>query len=96
VSVVTQVYESGQSSGWHSHSGLHAVAVLSGRLAVYDQDCRLQQVEPGQPYVGGQELHLVRNEGTEPATMIVTYLNPAQPAPARAPSPAPPPNCPVP
>jgi len=30
VAVVTQVYAPGQTSGWHTHAGLHAVAVLSG------------------------------------------------------------------
>lgn len=76
VSVVQQVYEPGQTSGWHSHSGIHAVAVLSGVLTVYDGKCRAQTVQPGHPYVGGQEPHLVRNETSEPVVMSVTYLNP--------------------
>jgi quercetin dioxygenase-like cupin family protein len=36
VAVVNQVYEPGQTSGWHTHAGLHAVAVLTGELTVYD------------------------------------------------------------
>jgi quercetin dioxygenase-like cupin family protein len=80
VSVVTQVYEPGQTSGWHSHPGIHAVAVLSGVLTVYDGDCRRETFEPGRPYVGGQQTHLVRNETDAPVTMIVTYLNPSVPA----------------
>jgi quercetin dioxygenase-like cupin family protein len=76
VSVVQQVYEPGQASGWHSHSGIHAVAVLSGVLTVYDGQCHAQTFQAGQPYVGGQELHLVRNESSEPVVMSVTYLNP--------------------
>lgn len=76
VSVVTQVYEPGQESGWHTHAGIHAVAVLSGTLTVYDGQCQAQTVEPGKPYVGGQQLHLVRNETDAPVHMTVTYLNP--------------------
>lgn len=80
ISVVTQVYEPGQTSGWHSHRGIHAVAVLSGALTVYDEQCRPTTYEPGRPYVGGQQPHLVRNESEVPVTMAVTYLNPPAPS----------------
>ena len=79
VSVVTQVYEPREQSGWHTHPGIHAVSVLSGVLSVYDEQCRLQTFEPGRPYVGGQQLHLVRNDGETPVTMAVTYLGPSAP-----------------
>ena len=92
VAVVTQAYEPGQTSGWHAHAGLHAVAVLSGELTVYDRECRPQRVVAGEPYVGGRELHLARNETSEPVTMVVTYLNAVGPEPARAGAPA---GCPV-
>ncbi len=82
VSVVSQVYGPGEQSGWHSHPGIHAVAVLSGVLSVYDDQCRLQTFEPGRPYVGGQQPHLVRNESSEPVVMAVTYLSPAAPGTA--------------
>ena len=78
VSVVTQVYEPGQNSGWHAHPGIHAVAVLSGTLTVYDGQCRRQMFEAGQPYVGGQLAHLVQNETDTPVTMAVTYLSPPE------------------
>lgn len=77
ISVVTQVYGPGEDSGWHTHSGIHAVSVLSGVLTVYDGQCRPQTFEPGRPYVGGQELHLVRNETAAPVEMAVTYLSPS-------------------
>jgi quercetin dioxygenase-like cupin family protein len=80
ISVVTQVYEPGQTSGWHSHSGIHAVAVTSGVLTVHVSGCPARTFEPGRPYVGGQEPHLVANEGDVPVTMTVTYLNPTSPA----------------
>ena len=67
VSVVTQVYEPGATSGWHSHPGIHAVAVLEGTLTVYDSQCRSESYGPGRPYVGGQQPHLVRNETRPPS-----------------------------
>lgn len=90
VGVVSMAYEAGQSSGWHSHAGIHAVAVLSGTLTVYDAQCRPQYVVPGQPYVGGQELHLARNETQAPVEMIVTYINPSATAGADSRHAAPP------
>lgn len=79
VTVVNQVYEPGQSSDWHRHTGIHAVAVLSGALTFYDRECHAQLVVPGRPYVGGQDLHLARNETSAPVEMVVTYLSPAVP-----------------
>ncbi len=80
VSVVTQVYGPGEDSGWHSHPGIHAVAVVSGTLTVYDDQCRRETFEPGRPYVGGQQPHLVRNESDAPVTLAVTFLNPSTPS----------------
>jgi len=51
VSVVTQVYEAGTTSGWHSHPGIHAVAVLEGTLTVYDSQCRSEST--GLPATAG-------------------------------------------
>lgn len=94
ISVVTQVYGPGEDSGWHTHSGIHAVTVLTGVLTVYDGQCRPQTFEPGRPYVGGQDLHLVRNETAAPVEMAVTYVSPSAgggptqrlPAPAGCPA----------
>lgn len=77
ISVVTQIYGPGEESGWHSHSGIHAVAVSTGVLTVYDAQCQAETFEPGRPYVGGQDVHLVRNETDAPVVMSVTYLNPS-------------------
>lgn len=92
VGVVTMIYEPGRSSGWHAHTGLHAVAVLSGELTIYDGECRPQRVVAGEPYVGGQDLHLARNETGGPVDMIVTYLNAVGPPAPRLDPPA---GCPV-
>ena len=79
VTVLHQVYEAGKDSGWHAHAGIHAVAVLSGTLTIYDEGCRRETFGPGQSYVGGQANHLVRNETAAPVDMVVTYMNPAGP-----------------
>ncbi|MGH9277641.1 MAG: hypothetical protein ACRD12_05985, partial [Acidimicrobiales bacterium] len=75
VSVVSQVYEAGQTSQWHAHSGIHAVAILSGSLTVYDADCRAQTYGRNRPYIGGQDLHLVRNDTAEAVEMVVTHVS---------------------
>ncbi len=74
VSVVTQVYAPGQGSGWHSHAGIHAVAILSGTLTVYDAQCRAETFGPGKPYIGGQQPHLAVNEAATPVDMVTTYV----------------------
>lgn len=79
VSVVAQVYEPGEDSGWHAHAGIYAVAVISGALTVFGADCDPQVVEAGRPYVGGQTAHLVRNETSAPAVTTVSYLGPSNP-----------------
>ena len=77
VSVQTATYEPSQNSGWHAHTGMHAVLVLSGTLTVYDADCQARTYGPGDTYVGGQDLHLAGNETATPVEMAVTYLFPA-------------------
>jgi quercetin dioxygenase-like cupin family protein len=77
VTVQSATYEPGQTSGWHSHTGMHAVMVLSGTVTFYDSQCRARSYGPGEIYVGGQDVHVVRNETDEPAELAVTYLFPA-------------------
>lgn len=76
VSVQTASYESGQSSGWHLHTGMHAVMVLSGTLSVYGSDCQSTTYGPGDVFVGGRAVHLVRNEANVRLGMAVTYMFP--------------------
>ncbi len=77
VTVQKATYEPGQTSGWHSHTGMHAVMVLSGTLTIYDAECRPRTYAAGDTYVGGQELHVASNETASPVEMTVTYLFPA-------------------
>lgn len=77
VAVQMATYEPAQSSGWHAHTGMHAVMVLSGTLTFYDGECRRQAYGPGESYVGGQGIHLAKNETAAPVEVAVTYLFPA-------------------
>jgi len=77
VTVQMAGYEPGQSSGWHAHTGMHAVMVLSGTLTFYDADCRRRTYGPGDTYVGGTAVHLAKNESATRVEMTVTYLFPA-------------------
>jgi len=77
VTVQMATYEPGESSGWHSHSGMHAVLVVSGTLTVYDGQCQPRVVGPGEMYVGGRDVHLATNSTALPVVMTVTYMFPA-------------------
>ena len=77
ISVQMATYEPGQSSGWHAHTGMHAVMVLTGTLTFYDGECRRTTYGPGDTYVGGRDVHMARNEAVVPVEMAVTYMFPA-------------------
>ena len=77
VSVQMATYKPGQSSGWHAHTGMHAVMVLSGTLTFYDGECRRSTYGPGDTYVGGRDVHVARNDAAVPVEMAVTYMFPA-------------------
>lgn len=73
----TASYAPGQSSGWHSHTGLHAVVVLSGTLTIVNGECRRHTYGPGDSYIGGRDVHLALNDTASPLEMAVTYMFPA-------------------
>ena len=77
VTVQMAAYEPGQSSGWHTHTGMHAVIVLSGTLTFYDSECKRRTYGAGDTYVGGREVHLATNETAARVEMSVTYVFPA-------------------
>lgn len=81
----------GGFSGWHSHPGLVIVIVTAGTLTRYEADCSKTTYAPGQTFIeyGRDHAGFVRNEGSTPAELVQTYVNPAnadpridQPAPA--------------
>ena len=68
----------GGSSGWHSHPGVVLVAVQSGTVTLYDQDCHATQYGPGQSFVEvGDDPSLVRNNTTSNAVLYVTLIVPS-------------------
>ena len=74
VGVVENIYEPGHTSGWHTHPGVHSAVVLSGTLTVYDAQCQRHDYGAGQPYLGGRDPHVARNETAEPVALVVTYV----------------------
>ena len=76
VAVHLSGYDPHESSAWHKHTGLHAVAIVSGTLTVYGPDCKAVRYGAGQSFVGGQDLHLARNETAEPVQLTETVLYP--------------------
>ena len=70
----------GGQSGWHTHPGPSLIIVTAGRVTAYDGDdasCTPKVYETGTGFVdpGDGHVHLLRNEGTEPAeTVAVQFL----------------------
>jgi quercetin dioxygenase-like cupin family protein len=75
VEIVSVTVQPGGDFGWHSHNATLAVTVSAGTLTLYDTACERQDVTAGQ---GSLEeagtVHLARNEGATPATLLVSYL----------------------
>jgi quercetin dioxygenase-like cupin family protein len=87
----------GGTFGWHSHPGPSLVIVKSGTATFYEADdpaCAPHVVPTGSGFVdNGQDIHVVRNEGSVDLVTVVVSLVPAgferridQPAPASCPS----------
>jgi quercetin dioxygenase-like cupin family protein len=71
----------GGSFGWHSHPGPSLVIVKSGTATFYlarDPKCRPHVVRAGSGFVDqGQDVHVVRNEGSVDLVTVVVSLVPA-------------------
>jgi quercetin dioxygenase-like cupin family protein len=98
VYVTRHTFQPGNHTGWHTHPGPSLITVIAGALTVYEADdptCTPHVYETGESFtdIGCGDVHLVRNEGTEPAMDVAVQIVPAG-APRRieADQPA---NCPV-
>ena len=77
--VVTQqtTFDPGATSGWHSHPGYLTATVVSGQVTRYGTDCSSETFGAGQSfYETGAKTFVVKNEGTTPAVLIVTFVVP--------------------
>jgi len=83
--VQSNVWQPGGSTGWHTHPGHSLIIVTSGTLTEYDADCtpHVYTFVPGQPPTlvdpGRDHMHIIRNEGSVPASTIAVQLVPYDP-----------------
>jgi quercetin dioxygenase-like cupin family protein len=69
----------GGTTGWHSHPGPVFVIVKKGPLTVYNAPkCEPQVYQTGEGFVekSPKQVHAVRNEGTEEAEFVATFILP--------------------
>jgi len=70
------------TTGWHSHPGPSLIEVIHGSVTDYEShgngQCPPQVYAAGSGFVdpGGDDVHMLRNEGTEPAETIAVQLLP--------------------
>ena len=75
------IVDIGASSGWHHHPGPEFSIIKSGSGTLYRGGCEPRGVSAGQAmFIPGGMNHLVRNDGTAPLEIYVTYLVPADAA----------------
>jgi quercetin dioxygenase-like cupin family protein len=78
--VVDNKIAAGGTTGWHSHAGPSLIFVVAGSITNYTSDdpsCTPQTYTAGQGFVdpGGNDEHILRNEGTTDAeTIAVQFL----------------------
>jgi hypothetical protein len=80
--VLNNVWQPGRDTGWHRHPGHSLIIVTAGTVTDYksdDPDCRPKVYTQGMGFVdeGGDHVHLIRNEGTVPASTMAIQLIPA-------------------
>src|SRR2546430_4086900 len=96
--VTTTTIAPGGSTGWHSHPGPAFIVVTQVTLTVYDGDdpaCTPHTYTPGTGFLdpGLGHVHIARNDGTTPVTVVEAYLNVPPAGSQRLDAPAPG-NCP--
>jgi hypothetical protein len=74
------------STGWHTHPGHSLIIVTSGTITEYEADCtpHVYTFVAGQPAPtlvdpGRDHVHVIRNEGSVPASTIAVQLVPHDP-----------------
>jgi hypothetical protein len=69
------------TTGWHSHPGPSLIEVVAGTVTNYEGDdpsCTPHVYAAGSGFVdaGGEDVHMLRNEGSVPAETIAVQLLP--------------------
>lgn len=84
--VQNNAWQPGGSTGWHTHPGHSLIIVTSGTVTEYDADCvphtyAFIQGQPAPTLVdpGHGHVHIIRNEGSVPASTIAVQLVPHDP-----------------
>jgi quercetin dioxygenase-like cupin family protein len=76
--VTSIVVDPGGSFGWHTHPGPVLVAVSKGTLTFYEPQgarCSRSTVTAGQAFIeDGRDVHLARNEGSDPIELNAIFL----------------------
>ncbi|HST17776.1 MAG TPA: cupin domain-containing protein [Gaiellaceae bacterium] len=78
--VIDNKFQPGATTGWHSHPGPSIIFVVAGTITNYSSDdpsCSPQVYSAGTGFVdpGGQDEHILRNEGSVVAeTVAVQFL----------------------
>jgi quercetin dioxygenase-like cupin family protein len=91
--VLSNVWQPGGSTGWHTHLSHTLIIVTAGAVTEYEGDdpsCTPHVYTAGMTFVerGGTHVHIVRNEGTVEAQTVAVRLIPAgQPGRIDAPDP---------
>ena len=83
--VRTIVLAPGEDTGWHRHPGTELTIVTAGRVSLRTaDDCAPATVPSGKTAVVPDAVpHVLRNEGRQPAELVVTHLlAPDEPAEA--------------
>lgn len=80
--VMTNVWEPGGTTGWHTHPGHTLVIVTAGTITHYDGNdpsCTPHVYTAGMTFIdrGGTHVHIVRNEGSVEAQVVAVRLVPA-------------------
>jgi uncharacterized cupin superfamily protein len=80
--VQSNVWAPGGTTGWHSHPGQSLIIVTAGTVTEYeghDSDCKPHVYKAGMGFVdlGGEHMHILRNEGAVEAKTIAVQFVPA-------------------
>jgi len=74
--VFRRIIAPGGTTGWHHHEGPETAVLLKGTLTLFRKGgCKPVTYHPGDAWnIPADVPHMGRNDGTEPAEFLVSYL----------------------